>query len=52
LPPFEEFDLCVFFEGEITGFGRSVVVRINERNPLIDVTPAAAHAFGFTGFHA
>jgi peptidoglycan lytic transglycosylase len=34
--------------------GRSVVVRINDRGPfvrgrVIDVTPAAAHALGFTG---
>jgi rare lipoprotein A len=34
--------------------GRSVVVRINDRGPfvrgrVIDVTPAAAHALGFSG---
>jgi peptidoglycan lytic transglycosylase len=34
--------------------GRSVVVRINDRGPfvrgrIIDVTPAAAHALGFSG---
>ena len=34
--------------------GRSVVVRINDRGPfvrgrVIDVTPAAAHAIGFSG---
>jgi rare lipoprotein A len=34
--------------------GRSVVVRINDRGPfvrgrVIDLTPAAAHALGFTG---
>jgi len=34
--------------------GRTVVVRINDRGPfvrgrVIDVTPAAAHALGFTG---
>ncbi len=36
------------------GTGRSVVVRINDRGPfirgrVIDVTPAAAHALGFSG---
>jgi rare lipoprotein A len=36
------------------GTGRSVVVRINDRGPfvrgrLIDLTPAAAHALGFSG---
>jgi rare lipoprotein A len=34
--------------------GHSVVVRINDRGPfirgrIIDVTPAAAHALGFSG---
>jgi len=34
--------------------GRAVVVRINDRGPfirgrVIDVTPAAAHALGFSG---
>lgn len=34
--------------------GRSIVVRINDRGPfvrgrVIDVTPAAAHALGFSG---
>jgi rare lipoprotein A len=34
--------------------GRSVVVRINDRGPfvrgrVIDMTPAAAHAIGFSG---
>ena len=34
--------------------GRSVVVRINDRGPyaagrIIDLTPAAAHALGFSG---
>jgi len=34
--------------------GRSVVVTINDRGPfvrgrIIDVTPAAAHALGFSG---
>lgn len=34
--------------------GRSVIVRINDRGPfvrgrIIDVTPAAAHALGFSG---
>jgi rare lipoprotein A len=34
--------------------GRSVVVRINDRGPfvrgrVIDLTPAAAHAIGFSG---
>jgi rare lipoprotein A len=34
--------------------GRSVVVRINDRGPfvrgrVIDITPAAAHALGFSG---
>ena len=37
-----------------TGTGRSVVVRINDRGPfvrgrVIDLTPAAAHALGFSG---
>jgi rare lipoprotein A len=37
-----------------TSTGRSVVVRINDRGPfvhgrVIDVTPAAAHALGFSG---
>ena len=37
-----------------TGTGRSVVVRINDRGPfvrgrVIDLTPAAAHAIGFSG---
>jgi rare lipoprotein A len=37
-----------------TRSGRSVVVRINDRGPfvrgrVIDVTPAAAHALGFSG---
>jgi len=37
--------------------GRSVVVRINDRGPfvrgrVIDVTPAAAHALGFSGLAA
>ena len=37
-----------------TGSGRSVVVRINDRGPfvggrIIDLTPAAAHAIGFSG---
>lgn len=37
-----------------TRTGRSVVVRINDRGPfirgrVIDVTPAAAHALGFSG---
>ena len=36
------------------GTGRSVVVRINDRGPfvggrIIDLTPAAAHAIGFSG---
>jgi rare lipoprotein A len=36
------------------GSGRSVVVRINDRGPfvrgrIIDLTPAAAHALGFSG---
>jgi rare lipoprotein A len=36
------------------GNGRSVVVRINDRGPfvrgrVIDLTPAAAHALGFSG---
>jgi len=36
------------------GTGRSVVVRINDRGPfvrgrVIDLTPAAAHAIGFSG---
>jgi rare lipoprotein A len=34
--------------------GKSVIVRINDRGPfikgrIIDVTPAAAHALGFSG---
>jgi rare lipoprotein A len=37
-----------------TGNGRSIVVRINDRGPftrgrIIDVTPAAARALGFSG---
>ncbi|HEX5507143.1 MAG TPA: septal ring lytic transglycosylase RlpA family protein, partial [Pseudolabrys sp.] len=37
--------------------GRSVVVRINDRGPyvkgrIIDVTPAAARALGFSGLAA
>jgi rare lipoprotein A len=37
--------------------GRSVVVRINDRGPfvggrIIDLTPAAAHAIGFSGLGA
>ena len=37
-----------------TGTGRSVVVRINDRGPfvrgrVIDLTPAGAHALGFSG---
>jgi rare lipoprotein A len=37
-----------------TGNGRSVTVRINDRGPfvrgrVIDLTPAAAHALGFSG---
>lgn len=37
-----------------TGTGKSVVVRINDRGPfvkgrIIDVTPPAAHALGFSG---
>jgi len=36
------------------GNGRSVVVRVNDRGPfvdgrIIDLTPAGAHALGFTG---
>jgi rare lipoprotein A len=36
------------------GTGRSIVVRINDRGPfvggrIIDLTPAAAHAIGFSG---
>ncbi len=36
------------------GTGRAVVVRINDRGPfvggrIIDLTPAAAHAIGFSG---
>ena len=29
--------------------GRSVVVRINDRGPFVDLTPAAAKALGFSG---
>ncbi len=38
----------------VRGTGRSVVVRINDRGPfvrgrVIDLTPGAAHALGFSG---
>jgi rare lipoprotein A len=46
------FGTRVLVKNEHTG--RSVVVRINDRGPfvrgrVIDVTPAAAHALGFSG---